>query len=65
MTTTEKIIKFYDVKIRMKLVWLILIISLVLALWKGIDFDLTVVFISCVVYILLEYIENKSCENCW
>lgn len=63
MTITEKIIKYYDVKIRMKLVWLILIISLTLALWKGVDFDLTVVIISCVIYILLEHAENKLCRE--
>ncbi len=65
MTITEKIIKFYDVKIRMKLIWLGLISSLILALWKGISYNLAIVILSCVIYILLEYSKNKSCENCW
>lgn len=53
----EKIIKFYDTKIRMKLVWLVLVISLLLTLWKGIDYRLIIVILISSIYIILELIE--------
>lgn len=59
MKTIEKIIKFYDTKIRMKLVWLSLAISLLLASWKGIDYRLIIVILSCTVYIILELVEDR------
>lgn len=55
----DKIIKFYDTKIRMKLVWLTITISLLLTLWKGIDYRLIIVILSCGIYIILELAENK------
>jgi hypothetical protein len=61
MTIIEKIIRFYDTKIRMKSVWLTLTIALLLTLWKGIDYNVLIVILSCIIYILLEYTENKSC----
>ena len=60
MKTIEKIIKFYDIKIRMKLVMFVLAISLLLTLWKGIDYRLIIVMVSCSIYIILELVENKS-----
>ncbi len=63
MTTIEKMVKFYNAKIRMKLIWLGLISSLILTLWKGINFYLVIVILSCIIYIHFEYTENKSCEN--
>ena len=60
MTIIEKIFRFYDTKIRMKLIYLTLIIALLLTLWKGIDYYLIIVILSCIVYIFLEYTENKS-----
>lgn len=65
MTTHGKIIKYYDKKIRMKLIWLILIISFILTLWKGISFNLAIVIMACIIYIFLEYNGNKSYRNCW
>jgi len=59
MKTIGKIIKFYDTKIRMKLVWLTLAISLLLASWKGIDYRLIIVILSCTIYIILELVENR------
>lgn len=56
MTTIEKFIKFYDTKIRMKLVWCTLAISLLLTLRKGIDYSLIIVILSCIFYIILEYL---------
>ena len=63
MKTIEKIIKFYDIKIRMKLVSFALTVSLLLALWKGIDYRLIIVMVSCSIYIILELAENKSYER--
>lgn len=54
MKTIEKIIKFYDIKIRMKLVWLVLMVSLLLTLWKGIDYRLIIVILISSIYIILE-----------
>jgi hypothetical protein len=59
MKTIEKIIKFYDSKIRMKLIWLSLAASLLLASWKGIDYRLIVVILSCTIYIILELVEDR------
>ena len=59
MKTIDKIIKFYDTKIRMRLVWLTLAISLLLTSWKGIDYRLIIVILSCTVYIILELVENR------
>lgn len=58
--TMDKIIRFYDTKIRMKSVWLSLTISLLLTLWKGIDYRLIIVILSCAIYIILELAENRS-----
>jgi hypothetical protein len=55
MTMIEKIIKFYDNKIRMKLVWFSLVMSLTLVLWKGVDDILIFIIISCIMYIILEW----------
>ena len=65
MTAIKNIIKFYDTKIRMKLIWVGLISSLILTAWKGISFNLAVVIIACIFYIFVEYNGNKSCRNCW
>lgn len=46
----SKIIKFCDNKIRMKLVWLSLVMSLLLILWKGVDYRLAIIVsVSCAV----------------
>jgi hypothetical protein len=60
MKAIDTIIKFYDSKIRMKLVWLVLTMSLLLALWKGIDYRLITIILSCAIYIILELAENRS-----
>lgn len=60
MKTLEKIIKFYDTKMRMKLVWLVLTISLLLTSWKGVDYPLIIVTLLCAIYIILELAENRS-----
>ena len=56
------IIKLYDNKIRMKLIWISLITSLLLTLWKGIDYRLIVIIISCLIYIYLESPNNRLSE---
>jgi len=49
---TDKIAEFYDTKIRINLVWPTLIISILLTLWKGIDYRLITVILSCIIYII-------------
>jgi len=49
---TDKIAEFYDTKIRINLVWPTLIISMLLTLWKGIDYRLITVILSCIIYII-------------
>lgn len=50
----DKIVKFYDDKIRVKLVWLSLVMSLLLILWKGVDYRLIIIIIICIIYIISE-----------
>lgn len=60
MTKIYKVIKFYDIRLRMKLIWFSLIISSLSILWKGTDYRLIIVLLSCIIYIILESIENNG-----